>query len=107
MFFIGTSDPRINAARVAGRVMAGGHTVPVEKIVSRYTKSIGNLSVAVRLADRVYVYDNSIDGEEAVLLARTSGGKLRRVHGQLPQWIADAVDPLPKHPVFLDARVGT
>jgi predicted ABC-type ATPase len=28
VFFIGTSDPRINAARIAGRVMAGGHTVP-------------------------------------------------------------------------------
>jgi predicted ABC-type ATPase len=36
LFFIGTSDPRINAARVAGRVMLGGHTVPIEKIVSRF-----------------------------------------------------------------------
>ncbi|MET0790120.1 MAG: hypothetical protein ABW061_01240 [Polyangiaceae bacterium] len=25
VFFVGTSDPRINAARVAGRVMQGGH----------------------------------------------------------------------------------
>jgi predicted ABC-type ATPase len=25
VFFIGTSDPRINASRVAGRVMQGGH----------------------------------------------------------------------------------
>lgn len=33
VFFVGTEDPRINAARVAGRVMAGGHTVPIEKIV--------------------------------------------------------------------------
>jgi predicted ABC-type ATPase len=28
VFFIGTSDPGINAARVAKRVAAGGHTVP-------------------------------------------------------------------------------
>ncbi len=83
LFFIGTSDPRINAARVAGRVMAGGHTVPLEKIVSRYYKSIGNLSVAIRLADRVYVYDNSIDSVEAQLLARTREGALRKLYGPL------------------------
>jgi len=103
LFFIGTSDPRINASRVAGRVMAGGHTVPLEKIVSRYSKSIGNLSVAIRLAHRVYVYDNSIDGIEAKLLARTSEGALRKVYGPLPQWIADAIDELPKHSAFVDA----
>lgn len=40
VFFIGTADPRINAARVAGRVMSGGHTVPIEKIISRYTRSM-------------------------------------------------------------------
>ena len=43
LFFISTIDPRINAARVAGRVMQGGHTVPIEKIVSRYERSMGNL----------------------------------------------------------------
>ncbi len=36
IFFVGTADPRINAARVADRVIRGGHTVPIEKIVSRY-----------------------------------------------------------------------
>lgn len=57
VFFVGTSDPTINAARVAGRIMAGGHTVPLEKIVSRYFKSMANLPIVVRLANRVYVYD--------------------------------------------------
>jgi predicted ABC-type ATPase len=84
--------------------MAGGHTVPLEKIVSRYSKSMANLAAAMRLADRVYVYDNSVDGAEAALLARTSEGQLRKVYGPLPLWIADAVDPLPKHPDVMDAR---
>jgi predicted ABC-type ATPase len=56
VFFIGRRDPAINAARVARRVMEGGHTVPIEKIVSRYVRSMGNLSAAIHLADRVYVY---------------------------------------------------
>lgn len=106
VFFVGTSDPRINAARVAGRVIAGGHTVPIEKIVSRYVKSMANLAAAIELADRVYVYDNSVDGVEARLCARTQGGRLRKVYGPLPDWVAAATRGLEKHPDFIDARVA-
>ena len=106
VFFIGTSDPRINAARIAGRVLAGGHTVPIEKIVGRYVRSTANLSVAIRLADRVYVYDNSIDDVEARLCARTQDALLRKVYGALPPWVGDAVDSLARHPEFVDLRAA-
>lgn len=106
VFFIGTSDPRINAARVAGRVMAGGHTVPIEKIVSRYVRSMANLAPAITLADRVYLYDNSIDDVEARLCARTQGAHLRKIYGPLPTWVADAVASLERHPEFVDARAA-
>jgi predicted ABC-type ATPase len=106
VFFIGTSDPRINAARVAGRVMAGGHTVPIEKIVSRYARSTSNLSVAIRLADRVYVYDNSLDGVGARLCLRTQDGLLRKVYGDLPEWIESVARTLSRHPEFVDARAA-
>jgi predicted ABC-type ATPase len=43
VFFIATSDPRINAARVADRVLAGGHAVPIAKILSRHVRAVGNL----------------------------------------------------------------
>lgn len=105
VFFVGTSDPRINAARVAGRVMAGGHTVPIEKIVSRYVRSMANLSAAIRLADRAYVFDNSVDGASAQLCARTQDATLRKVYGELPEWIATAVEELERHPAFV-ARVA-
>ena len=106
VFFIGTSDPRINAARVAGRVMAGGHTVPIEKIVSRYVRSMANLASAISLADRIYLYDNSIDDVEARLCARTQDGQLRKIYGLLPLWVADAVASLARHPEFVDARAA-
>jgi predicted ABC-type ATPase len=106
VFFIGTSDPRINAARVAGRVMAGGHTVAIEKIISRYGKSMANLIGAIEVADRVYIYDNSVDGVEARLCARTTDGRLRKVYGALPDWVADATRDLPRHPQFVDLRVA-
>jgi predicted ABC-type ATPase len=104
VFFIGTSDPTINAARVAKRVMQGGHTVPIEKIVSRYRGAMANIEPAIAIADRTYLFDNSVDGVSARLCARTTDGALRRVYGPLPEWIDDVVDTLPRHERFADAR---
>jgi predicted ABC-type ATPase len=106
VFFVGTSDPRINAARVANRVIHGGHTVPIDKIVSRYGKSLANLAPALRVADRVYIYDNSAEDVDARLCARTIDGTLRKIYGPLPRWVALVVDPLPRHADFVDLRAG-
>jgi predicted ABC-type ATPase len=105
-FFVGTADPRINAARVANRVIHGGHTVPIEKIVGRYTRSMANLGAAIRLASRVYVYDNSVEDREAALCVRVQDGLLRKVYGALPAWVADAVSELPRHDAFVDLRAA-
>jgi predicted ABC-type ATPase len=104
IFFIGTADPRINAARVADRVMAGGHTVPIEKIVSRYHRAMANLPAAIGLADRVYLYDNSVESVEARLCIRTQDTALRKVYGALPAWIQQVTEGLPAHPGLVDLR---
>ncbi|MFN7702329.1 MAG: zeta toxin family protein [Deltaproteobacteria bacterium] len=104
LFFVGTSSPTINAARVAQRVMLGGHTVPIEKIVARYARSMANLSAILPVAHRVYVFDNSVDDIEARLCARTVDGRLRKVHGPLPGWVTAALEGLPHHPDFEDLR---
>jgi predicted ABC-type ATPase len=104
VFFIGTSDPRINAARVADRVIRGGHTVPIEKIVRRYERSMANLPLAISIAHRVYVFDNSIDGAESRLCSRTQDGMLRKVYGDLPEWVDATVEMLPRHAAFTDLR---
>ena len=57
--FVLTNDPRINIERVKSRVKAGGHDVPEEKIVSRYEKSLKNISQLVRIADHTRLIDNS------------------------------------------------
>lgn len=104
LFFISTTDPRINASRVADRVIRGGHTVPIEKIVSRYERSMANLPSAIFLADRLYIYDNSFDGVEARLCARTVRGKVRKIYGPLPGWVDAVLEPLKRDPSFLDQR---
>ena len=87
LFFVCTESPMINAARIAGRVMKGGHDVPIVKIISRYQKSIINCKVATGIADRVYLYDNSVDGREARILFRFAGGKIiKRYTDDIPQW---------------------
>ena len=86
LFFIGTDSPQINAARVAYRVMTGGHDVPISKIVSRYCKSIANCSLLVPVADRLYVYDNSVNDVFPQLLFRTTNGKLTKQYAPLHEW---------------------
>ncbi len=87
VFFISTSDPRINASRIAKRVMNGGHGVPIEKIISRYSKSIINCGMVSKIVDRTYVYDNSAEDSEATLLFRLSDGKLIKQYvNKVPEW---------------------
>ena len=84
--------------------MEGGHTVPIEKIISRYVRSMANLSAAIEVADRVYIYDNSIEGMEASLCARTQNGQLRKIYAAMPEWVAEATAPLQRHADFVDTR---
>ena len=65
VFFVSTASPSINAARITSRYIKGGHSVPIDKIVSRYTKSIVNCSRIVSLADRVYLFDNTAENASA------------------------------------------
>ena len=96
IFFVGTDNPAINAKRVAQRVMEGGHDVPISKIIARYTRSLANCSVAARIADRAYIYDNSVDDASARLLFRTSEGKLIKRYEAINPWaleILHEIDP--------------
>jgi len=87
LFFVCTVSPTINAARIAGRVMEGGHDVPISKIISRYQKSISNCCLVSKLVDRTYIYDNSIENKEAMLLFRLAKGRLVKQYVEMiPEW---------------------
>ena len=87
LFFISTKHPSINASRIANRVMKGGHDVPISKIISRYYKSIENCKLIAPVVDRLYVYDNSIDGVEAQIQYRLSNGVVEKVYSNtIPEW---------------------
>lgn len=86
-FFIGTDSPEINAARVVRRVLTGGHEVPIAKIISRYSKSIANASLAMLVADRGYVYDNSITDKNPKILFRVRDGMVVKEYADLKQHV--------------------
>lgn len=86
VFYVGTSSPSINAARIVQRYLQGGHEVPISKIISRYTRSMANSIEAARLADRAYFYDNSEEDQPAKLLFRTQDGNIAKQYDSLPDW---------------------
>lgn len=57
--YVLTTDPLLNVLRVRARVADGGHSVPEEKIVDRYYKSLLKLKELVELCDILHIYDNT------------------------------------------------
>lgn len=87
LFYVCTSDPAINVARITQRYLNGGHEVPISKVISRYYKSLINAEEAISFVDRAYVYDNSIDNQLPRLLYRTTDGQLfKKYVDNIPEW---------------------
>lgn len=87
LFFVSTNSPAINAARIAKRVMEGGHDVPIPKIISRYNRSIVNCHIISKIVNRLYVYDNSVENTEAHLIFRMVDGTLFKSYvDDIPEW---------------------
>jgi predicted ABC-type ATPase len=94
VFFVGTDRPEINAARVARRVLQGGHEVPIRKIVDRWARSIANAASIAAEVDRFYIYDNSVDDRDAQLVLRAADGRVVRAYAAPAAWSAPIVERL-------------
>lgn len=89
-FFIATSDPAINAARVTKRYLQGGHEVPIHKIVNRYYRSIQQCADIVPFVDRLDIFDNSREGKQWTRLFKYGPNKKLRLYvgkkANIPEW---------------------
>ncbi|GHV94856.1 ATPase AAA [Spirochaetia bacterium] len=70
--FVLTTNAELNVFRVKSRVSSGGHNVPVEKIRSRYKKSLKNIPNILALCDECYIIDNT---EEPVVVFAANGAE--------------------------------
>jgi predicted ABC-type ATPase len=92
VFFIGTDTPEINAARVTRRMIEGGHEVAINKIISRYFRTMRLCVAAGLIADRLYVHDNSFDGKDPVMLFRKHNGQFYKTYSSLNKhWWAEGI----------------
>jgi predicted ABC-type ATPase len=70
LFYVGLDSPDRHIARVAARVMRGGHPIRAEKIRERYPKSLANLIKLLACASEVRIYDNSDESADGTPRAR-------------------------------------
>jgi predicted ABC-type ATPase len=86
LYFIATKDPLLNISRVENRVKKGGHSVPKEKIVKRYYRSLENLSEAVKYSDRAYIFDNS-NHDRTWICEITDATEVEIKQESIPDWL--------------------
>jgi len=86
MVVIHVSDSSLNCARVARRVMEGGHSVPDEKVVARIPRMLAHVCRAIPLCDQVRIFDNSSLGQPFMPVLTIRDGQ-RVIHmDPLPEW---------------------
>jgi predicted ABC-type ATPase len=75
--------------RVAHRVAAGGHDVPLDKLHARYGRSLCNLRLAIHVLPRVLVYDNNNPEKPHRFLAEFRDGVCSRrgTNPTRPGWL--------------------
>lgn len=91
------NDPYQLLVRVAQRVAEGGHSVPAERILARYPRTLQHLREAIPLADLALLYDTSGAGRSGVsgpkLVARWRNSKWHWQVPRPPAW-AKSIQPM-------------
>ncbi|RLA63457.1 MAG: hypothetical protein DRQ78_06885, partial [Epsilonproteobacteria bacterium] len=87
LYFVATQDPAINISRVQNRVKLGGHSVPEDKIISRYYRSMKLLSKAIKYTDRAYIFDNSSHTKSWIAQIDNTS-EITYKSSQVPQWFS-------------------
>jgi predicted ABC-type ATPase len=87
LFFVGISSPDVSIDRVGMRVLEGGHGVPEEKLLSRYSRTMENLRLAMLRLPLALVYDNDDLREPHRFCVAAGMGKVLEVVEPVPQWL--------------------
>jgi predicted ABC-type ATPase len=93
--FIGISGPEISEQRVAMRVSQGGHDVPLEKLTTRYPRTLANLRSAIRDLPHVWIFDNDHLREPFRKVAVFERGRRTFVGKPVPSWLQQILKEIP------------
>jgi predicted ABC-type ATPase len=94
LVFCGVDSPVRSLSRVRLRVDSGGHEVPPVDIMRRYPRSMENLSEALTLADRAFIFDNSKGRHQLILSLKE--GQMKFYTKICPNWLLQACPKLGK-----------
>lgn len=100
LIYVSLQSSDLACQRVAQRTREGGHSVPVEKIESRWHKSLANIPWFAERASQFFIFDNSSAdrGEPPALVAYGSQGRIRQCPVQAHAALAAVLATLPGYP---------
>lgn len=101
LVFVGLSNLALSIARVMTRVAAGGHDVPIARLIRRFPKTQNAIKLALPIADAAVLVDNSLEKGRAFQVCRVQIGEeeifdLREAEAEpaIREWL-DFVAPRP------------
>jgi len=86
LVYIHLQTNELNQARIAQRVLQGGHNVPTDKIISRIPRTMRYVRKALPLVDTAKFYDNSSRHQPFLSVALLKNGQLQKQQDILPSW---------------------
>jgi predicted ABC-type ATPase len=86
LYYIGLSSAEESIYRIANRVKKGGHNIPQEDVLRRYSIRFKTLGEVIPYCDEVNFYDNE---NGFIKVAEIKNGQFRYINGYRPEWIQE------------------
>lgn len=86
LYFVALENPILNCNRVKARASQGGHDVPVEKIIERYTRTMDLAIEAMKIADITFFFDNSYSQPKLFASVENNCLKIDDTIEYIPSW---------------------
>lgn len=91
LVYIGLRSQELAIQRVRQRRRTGGHHVPAADVRRRYERSLRNLPFFFRLADAVFVLDNSSTKHPTKVVLEARRGKITSRAHRFPTWLSESL----------------
>jgi predicted ABC-type ATPase len=86
LFYVGLSSAEESIRRIQNRVEKGGHDIPTEDVIRRYSERFPSLARILPYCDEVKFYDNE---NQFCNVAEFRNGELTYKSDYKPQWITE------------------
>jgi predicted ABC-type ATPase len=88
--YIATEDPTLNLGRILIRVNNGGRFGPIGRIPADCALGLKQLPKIRKMADDLFLFDNTAHAHGARLVAHFRQGKLVKLTRTIPKWVQRA-----------------